>query len=208
MDIPDDWFNIVEDYLIPIPNVNVFGNGQVQLLNPVQVADANNVPVYNVRVRVIMNDPANVTFEDVSAHWFAQAYTALLQATGRQPNQNDYAQIRLLQTDGLLYDSTSDMLPADLVVADFNHLYFFATISERIINMNGAILEYRFTFVLVRSSFDAAPRVNRNTYGALRRYAAESNQSFNNPRGQINVERQNQRFIAQGEQAKIGRAHV
>ncbi len=209
MDLGDDdfdWLGALNDIVVPIPNVNVFGNGQIQILNPVNVQEANNVPVYNVRVRVQMNDPANATFEDVSAHWFAQAYAALLNATGRQPNQNDYAQIRLLQTEGLVYDLTSDMLPADLVVVDFNNLYFFATISERIINMNGALLEYRFTFVLVRSSFDAAPRVNRNTYGALRAFANQSNQTYNNPIGQINPERQNQRFIIQGENNRMGRA--
>lgn len=200
-----DWIGAFEG-LVPIPNVNVFGNGQIQFMNPVNVADANNVPVYDVHVNVQMNDPAAVPFEEVSAHWFAQAYAQLMQATGRVQNDNDYAQIRLLQTDGLVYDLTSDMLPAQLVVGDFNTLYFFATMSDRVINMNGAVLQFRFTFVLVRSSFDAAPRVNRNTYGALRAYANQTNQSAPNPRGQINPERQNQRFIQQGEGNRVGRS--
>jgi hypothetical protein len=197
-----DWLSLYMDdeignqqRAVPLQATNVMYNSPYGLLTwyneiPDEVGRGmDRVPVYTNRAE--LQQEVNVVYhppQEVVRYIFNQAYTRILGS--RQPNANDYAQIRLLRPDGsdAFFDILSDLTPYYETVDDFLIAFELLLQSEsnkaerRAGGFLAEMLEmtFFFTFVLADESRNASgPMLTVNNIGEVRQ---ASNQFASNER--------------------------
>lgn len=146
--------------LVVVPEMynTAYGNLTLGLdTSPNVGPNGDAIPVHIVSVSLVrppgLDDDLD-TMETVVQFLKNRAYTFVLSQTGANQDANDYAQIRLMQppNQGMMWDITSELLPATDVVEDFMQQLQSIEQSESRLDMIMASLqglyEFKMTFVL------------------------------------------------------------
>lgn len=164
--------------VIPAPSITntPYGNMTLQMETNANVGpNSDSIPVHIVGVTLARppNTDDDITTMEVIVQFLKnEAYQFVLSRTRATQDANDYAQIRMLQppNQNVMWDVTSELLPATDVVPDFIDFLQKTEQSERrlddiLAGLNG-FYEFKMTFVLASLNPNqqrrSDPAVNRN----------------------------------------------